>query len=162
MDGIKLDLYIFLSIALFIMLIACFNYMNLATARSLNRAREVGLKKVIGASRTKLIEQFLSESLILSLISFSFAFILVILVLPWFSSFISRELDNYFFKKIFLFSIIGLTILIGFISGSYPALFLSSFQPVKILKGSPISNSRGLKGSSIFRNSLVITNLAMV
>jgi len=129
-------IYIFSAIALFILIIACINFMNLATARSALRAREVGIRKVIGAERKELIRQFLGESLIYSLFSMLVAVLLAHLVLPLFSSLSGRDLTiDYFGIPWLIPAIIGMILFVGFPAGSYPALFLSSFQPVKVLKG---------------------------
>jgi len=129
-------IYIFSAIALFILIIACINFMNLATARSALRAREVGIRKVIGAERKELIRQFLGESLIYSLFSMLVAVLLAHLVLPLFSSLSGRELSiDYFGMPWLIPGLIGMILFVGLAAGSYPALFLSSFQPVKVLKG---------------------------
>lgn len=129
-------IYIFSAIALFILIIACINFMNLATARSALRAKEVGIRKVIGAERRELIRQFLGESLIYSLFSMLVAIGLAHLVLPLFSSLSGRELSiDYFGMPWLIPGLIGMILFVGLAAGSYPALFLSSFQPVKVLKG---------------------------
>jgi len=129
-------IYIFAAIALFILIIACINFMNLATARSALRAREVGIRKVIGAERKELIRQFLGESLIYSLFSLLVAVLLAHLFLPVFSSLSGRELTiDYLGMPWLIPGLIGMILFVGFAAGSYPALFLSSFQPVKVLKG---------------------------
>lgn len=129
-------IYIFSAIALFILIIACINFMNLATARSALRAKEVGIRKVIGAERRELIRQFLGESLIYSLFSMLVAVGLAHLVLPLFSSLSGRELSiDYFGMPWLIPGLIGMILFVGLAAGSYPALFLSSFQPVKVLKG---------------------------
>jgi len=127
--------YIFGAIALFILLIACINYMNLATARSLTRAKEVGLRKVIGAQRKQIVFQFLGEAILISLFSLIIAIILAEITLPFFNQLAGKQMhltttDN---LSIFLVLIL-LAIGVGLISGSYPALFLSGFQPIKIFK----------------------------
>ncbi|MCJ7582339.1 MAG: ABC transporter permease, partial [Candidatus Aminicenantes bacterium] len=129
-------IYIFSAIALFILILACINFMNLATARSALRAREVGIRKVIGAERKELIRQFLGESLMYSLFSMLIAVLLAHLVLPLFSSLSGRDLTiDYFGMPWLIPGILGMILFVGFAAGSYPALFLSSFQPVKVLKG---------------------------
>ena len=146
-------IYIFAAIALFILIIACINFMNLATARSALRAREVGIRKVIGAERKELIRQFLGESLIYSLFSMLVAIGLAHLVLPVFSSLSGRNLSiDYFGMPWLIPGIIGMILFVGFAAGSYPALFLSSFQPVKVLKG----RLKAGAANSRFRSILVV------
>ncbi len=129
-------IYIFAAIALVILFIACINFMNLSTARSALRAREVGIRKVVGAERKELIRQFLGESLIYSFFSMLVAIGLAHLVLPLFSSLSGRDLTiDYFGMPWLIPSLIGMILFVGLAAGSYPALFLSSFQPVKVLKG---------------------------
>ena len=146
-------IYIFSAIALFILIIACINFMNLATARSALRAKEVGIRKVIGAERKELIRQFLGESLIYSLFSMLVAVLLAHLVLPLFSSLSGRDLTiDYFGMPWLIPGLIGMILFVGFTAGSYPALFLSSFQPVKVLKGHLKSGAANAR----FRNILVV------
>ncbi|MFC1726114.1 FtsX-like permease family protein [candidate division KSB1 bacterium] len=152
-------LYLLSSISLIIMLIACFNYMNLSTARSSTRAKEVGLRKVVGATRRQLLKQLIGESLIFSAIAIVLSLIFVMAALPYFNSFVGRNIEFYLFGDLqTLAALLGLVILTGLISGSYPALFLSSFQPVKILQG---NFKLGSRGSRIFRNLLVISQFAV-
>lgn len=146
-------IYIFAAIALFILIIACINFMNLATARSALRAREVGIRKVVGAERKELIRQFLGESLIYSLFSMLVAVGLAHLVLPLFSSLSGRELSiDYFGMPWLIPSLIGMILFVGLAAGSYPALFLSSFQPVKVLKG----HLKAGAANARFRSILVV------
>ena len=129
--------YIFSLIALFIMLIACINFMNLSTARSARRAREVGVRKVAGASRWQLIRQFLSESLFLSILALMLAVGIVELLLPVFNDLAAKSLEIDLSGSMFILAALGIIALsVGFISGVYPAFFLSAFQPVAILKSS--------------------------
>lgn len=140
---------IFTYIAFFILLLACINYMNLSTARSMNRAREIGIRKTLGSHRSQIMIQFLAESILVTLISFSLALLIVILVLPWFSALmnIPLELKLSDLPRIYLW-----VIPVGLLAGSYPAFLLSSFNPVKALRG---NQSLG-KGSGWLRNGLVI------
>ncbi|MFC2096902.1 ABC transporter permease [Bacteroidota bacterium] len=129
------NIYIYTAIGIFILIIACINFMNLTTAWSAKRSREVGIRKVSGASRYSLIFHFLGESFITTLISMFFAIILLESFLPTFNSFVGCELDiEYFSNWIFSFGLLALCVLVGFLSGFYPALVLSAFKPVKILK----------------------------
>jgi putative ABC transport system permease protein len=130
-------LYIFGSIALLIVLIAAINFMNLATAQATRRAKEVGIKKVGGSTRGILVSQFLSESFILAFISLILALIIIWLTLSYFNNLLGTHLELKLFEKWYTIpGLLGFTILVGFLSGSYPALFLSSFNPIEVLKGS--------------------------
>jgi putative ABC transport system permease protein len=151
-------IYGFSAIALFILLIACFNFMNLSTARSAKRANEVGMRKVLGANKTKLIYQFLGESLILSAFAYFIAAGLAELSLPIIRSLTSVEL-SIFFTDIPLFVLIsvGFVFVVGIVAGSYPAFFLSAFKPVSILKGSSISGPTSYR----FRSILVVFQFAI-
>ncbi|MFL5810656.1 MAG: ABC transporter permease [Flavisolibacter sp.] len=148
---------LFSVIALIVLLIACINFMNLSTARSAERAREVGVRKSIGAHRFQLALQFLSETVLLSLIALVLAVTLVKLCIPYVNELSQRQLSLPIFTDIRLwFYLIGATIILGIISGLYPAAYLSSFQPVKVLKGTLESGSN--KGR--LRNILVVTQFA--
>ncbi|MFC2088084.1 ABC transporter permease [Calditrichota bacterium] len=128
-------IYIFSLIAILIMLIACINYMNLATARSLNRASEVGMRKVLGASRSRIAGQFIGESIFISMIALFIAGVCAEIAMPFFNILTGKELElNFFANYKILFNFIFLAILVGIFSGSYPAFFLSSFHPINILK----------------------------
>jgi putative ABC transport system permease protein len=136
------ELYIFSIIAVFILILASINYMNLTTSLYSNRMNEIGVRKVIGARRNQLIKQFLGESILTCLSAVLLSLFLVELFLPEFNSLMGKELKLEVFKNInLMISIIMLGFILGLISGSYPAVFLSSFNPTKILKGSanPIS-----------------------
>ena len=125
--------YIFSIIALFVLIIACINFMNLATARSAKRAKEVGLRKVVGAFKGHLIRQFYGESVMFALISLVFAVVLVTLLLPAFSSLSGKELSwSVSGLSGIVLGLVGIPLVTGIVAGSYPALFLSSFQPVKV------------------------------
>jgi len=127
---------LFAIIAGFILVIACINYVNLATARSSKRAREVGIRKVMGAYRKKLVGQFLTESMLFSILALIAACLIVTFLLPWFNNFSQRTLSLDILNNPFLaYLLVGVTLATGFIAGTYPALFLSSFQPVTVLKG---------------------------
>ncbi len=148
---------IFFIVAIFILVVACINFMNLATARSARRAKEVGLRKVVGALRGQLIGQFLGESLLISFLALLLAMALVWLFLPAFNALAQKDLAIHLLDGKLLLSLLGITLATGLISGSYPALFLSGFQPVKVLKGS----LRSLGGNLLFRNGLVITQFVV-
>jgi len=125
----------FIAIACFILLIACINFMNLSTAQSEKRAKEVGVRKVIGANKQLLIGQFLTESILIAAISGILALLIVLLALPHFSQLVSRQLQIPFNNIPFWSAFIGFILLTGILSGSYPAFYLSSFRPVSVLKG---------------------------
>ena len=146
-------LYILGSIALFTLLIACINFMNLSTARSSKRAAEVGVRKVLGAEKSSLIRQFIGESIMMSMIAFVFALVFTKLLLPLFSRLSAKEIFFSFQEHgMLLGGFFLLALLTGLLAGSYPAFYLSSFQPVKVLKGR-ISNS--LAANSL-RKGLVV------
>jgi ABC-type antimicrobial peptide transport system permease subunit len=161
-NGDRKYVYIFSVVACFVLVIACINFMNLATARSLNRAKEVGLRKVIGSSRMQLIKQFLGESVLLTAFATVLAVILVELLLPAFNQLASKSLALNYFDAQMLLGLGGITLVTGIISGSYPALYLSSFKPVAILKGaawlSPFQKGAAKAG---LRRALVVTQFAL-
>ncbi|NQD70392.1 FtsX-like permease family protein [Sphingobacterium shayense] len=148
---------IFIIIATFILLIACINFMNLSTARSEKRAKEVGIRKVVGAHRVSLIWQFLSESLLLAFASGVISVLIVILLLPSFSDLVGRKLSIPFNDLRFWLSFISFVLFTGFLAGSYPAFFLSSFQPIKVLKGKFIHIQQKFNP----RKSLVVTQFTI-
>lgn len=127
--------WLFSIVGVFVLLLACINFMNLSTARSEKRAKEVGIRKTVGSLRGQLIWQFYSESLLVVLFAFVLAIILVQLTLPWFNGVANKQMVIPWSNPFFWFAGIGFTLITGFIAGSYPALYLSSFQPVKVLKG---------------------------
>ncbi len=142
---------LFAGIAIFILVIACINFMNLATARSEHRAREVGIRKSVGSKRYQLIAQFIGESLIISTLAFILSIVLVELVRPFYNDLIGKNLAiDYLSPMIWLFGL-SLILITGLLAGSYPAFYLSSFQPAKILKG----KAQAGKGSSLPRKVLV-------
>ena len=144
--------YIFSVIAIIILVIACINFMNLSTARSADRAKEVGIRKTIGAERLQLARQFLGESVLLSLIALVIAIVIVKLSLPAISDLSQRELDLPLTNFPLLLLIVGATVIVGLLAGLYPAGYLSSFQPIRVLKGSIQTG----KGKSTLRNFLVV------
>jgi predicted permease len=143
---------IFFIIAILILVVACINFMNLATARSARRAKEIGLRKVAGAVRGQLILQFLSESVFISILSLLLALVIVHLFLPVFNDLANRKLIVDLSDIKLWLSLLVIALLTGIISGSYPALFLSGFNPVKVLKG----NVKSMGGNLLFRNTLVV------
>jgi len=145
--------HIFMAVGLLVLLIACVNFMNLSTARSAERGKEVGIRKSIGALRSQLRFQFLSEAVLLSLIALVIALGMLSLVLPYIDKLSGRNLSPIFFQHPgLLIAVFTGTILLGLLSGLYPAIYLSSFQPVKVLKGGGDTG----KSKSIFRNILVV------
>jgi putative ABC transport system permease protein len=148
---------IFALIALFIIIIACINFMNLATAISGQRAKEVGLRKTIGALRIQLIMQFISESMLLSFISLALAVVLVFLMLPAFNSIASKSISFDLLTVKMISELLGVTALVGLISGIYPAFILSSFKPVNVLKGATMIPGK----KSFLRNGLVIIQFSI-
>lgn len=145
--------YIFSAIAILILLIACVNFMNLSTARSSNRAKEIGVRKVLGSLRNNLVQQFLTESLIISFFSLIIALTVTILLLPYFNTLAGKNISfTVLFQPWMIVTVILLMLVVGLLAGSYPALFLSAFQPIEVLKG---KLAKGFKGS-ILRNVLVV------
>ncbi|MEQ8416340.1 MAG: ABC transporter permease [Imperialibacter sp.] len=145
--------YLFSVIAFFILVIACINFMNLSTARSANRAKEVGVRKVLGAQRPLIIRQFLAEALILSFLSFMLAYGLCFLLLPSFNTSAEKQLAiSALLTPGFIITILGLIIAVGLLAGSYPAFYLSGFKPVEVLKG---KLNLGMKSGAI-RSFLVV------
>lgn len=145
-------IYIFSAVALSVLIIACINFMNLATARSAGRAREVGVRKVVGAYRTQLMMQFMGESVFMAILSLIMAIGLVYLLLPLFNALSGKFLALAFTDTGFLLGMAGIVVLVGIIAGSYPALFLSSFHPAAVLKG---SSKAGTSSGSTLRKVLV-------
>jgi putative ABC transport system permease protein len=155
--------YIFSAVALFLLLIACINFMNLSTARSSNRAKEVGIRKVMGTERQTLIAQFIAESTLTSYLAFFFALLLTIILLPYFNDISAKtfSISSLFQPQLLAFLLI-LPFAVGILAGYYPAFFLSSFRPIEVLKG---KFNAGFKRSNL-RNLLVtfqfVTSLVLV
>jgi len=148
----------FAAIALFVLLIACINFMNLATARSANRAREVGLRKVVGADRKSLIVRFYGESILTAVLAGVIALALVVLLLSAFNALAGKSVPlSALLGGKFLLGLLAVILLTGFVAGSYPALFLSAFQPAKVLKGGLRSGGR----SALFRKTLVVLQFGL-
>jgi len=149
---------LFTAIAVLILLIACINFLNLSTARASNRAKEVGLRKVVGADRKRLSIQFLGESMVICLISILIAVGMVVSVLPYFRAFSGHEIfPGHLFSPIGMLMLTGIFLASGLAAGIYPALYISAFQPVTILKG---ELGRGRKGQTM-RKALVVFQFAM-
>ena len=144
---------LFSIVALFILLIACINFMNLTTARSVKRAKEIGVRKVMGALRGLLIRQFIGEAVLMAFLSVLLALLIIALSLPAFNQLTDKHIVLPFSQWRFWASIIGITLLTGLFSGSYPAFYLSSFNPIRVLKASLPS---GTRGDALFRQGLVI------
>ena len=152
-DGGQIEyVRLFTIVALFLVLIACINFMNLATARSAKRAKEVGVRKVVGAERSYLIGQFVGEAVLMALLSLLLAVLLVQLLLPLFNQLTEKHMGISYTNPSYWLGLLGLALTTGLISGSYPALFLSSLQPVKVLKGTLRFNP----GAVFFRQGLVV------
>ena len=154
MDGGRIQ-YVktFSFIAWIILLIACINFMNLSTARSEQRAKEVGVRKVMGAGKGKLVGQFIGEAVIMSFISVLVAVGLIYLALPSFNNLVQKELSVDIFDPLHLMYLIAISLVTGLLAGSYPAFYLSSFNPVSVLKNIKIKSSAG---SGFIRQSLVV------
>jgi len=149
--------HLFSIVAVFILLIACINFMNLATARSAKRAKEVGVRKVVGAYRSSLILQFTGEALMITAFAIVLAVVMAAVLLPAFNQLTGKQLAFPLLQPMFWGVLAGLMLVTGLVAGSYPALFLSSLQPVRVLKG-------GLKfsrGASFFRKGLVVFQFAL-
>ncbi|MGE5420703.1 MAG: ABC transporter permease [Chloroflexota bacterium] len=145
--------YVFSIVAIFLVLIAAMNYMNLATARSSGRAREVGLRKVVGSTRTALIMQFLSESVVFTIISLILSIIILFIALPKLNLLAGKFFDfSLIYSPTVLIAFLGTVVFVGILGGSYPAFFLSRFSPVTVLKGEVTQGTAG----SLFRKALVV------
>jgi putative ABC transport system permease protein len=151
------NVYIFGVVAVFILVVACLNFMNLATARAARRAKEVGLRKVVGAIRSHLMGQFLAESLVVAMISLVLALLMIYLVLPYFNTLGGKNLTLDFTNVQLVAGLLGITVITGLLAGSYPALYLSGFLPATVLKGNAASGGSG----SLFRNTMVVIQFAV-
>jgi putative ABC transport system permease protein len=144
--------WLFGAIAIFILVIACINFINLSTAKSANRAKEVGLRKVVGSNRGGLVKQFLTESILFSVLSFIMGLVIAVLLLPYFNTLAAKSLAIPWTAWWLLPLMIGSAIVVGVMSGLYPSFYLSAFKPINVLKG---QLSRGSK-NSLLRNGLVV------
>jgi putative ABC transport system permease protein len=156
--GSTSTVYTFAAIAVFVLLIACINFMNLATARAAQRAKEVGMRKAIGATRSQLITQFLGESLLLTAVAVATAVAIVAASLRPFADFVEKNigLADLAAPEVVSFLVV-LTLLVGLLAGSYPAFFLSAFKPIRVLKGEVTRGS----GAAVFRKALVVAQFAI-
>ncbi|WP_026965803.1 ABC transporter permease [Algoriphagus terrigena] len=150
------QVYLFGTVALLILVMACINFINLATARAGTRGREVGIRKSIGANRSELIVQFILESILLSWFALIFAVLLVQLLLPFFNDLTKKSVSLELTNPVFLLGVVSITLLTGVLSGSYPALVLSGFNPIKVLKG----DSRSMLSGIGLRRVLVVAQFA--
>ncbi|HWK02065.1 MAG TPA: ABC transporter permease [Puia sp.] len=155
--GDKKVVYIFLSIAVLILLIACINFMNLSTIRAVERSKEVGLRKVMGALRPHLISQFIGESILLTLISCLLSLSLLQLLMPFYNNILGYTLTVSWNKAPIYLFLLGVILVVGFLAGSYPALVLSAFSPIQALKGKLQLGKSG----SLFRQSLVVVQFSI-
>ncbi|HEY0655878.1 MAG TPA: ABC transporter permease [Chryseosolibacter sp.] len=151
------NVYIFGVVAIFILVVACLNFMNLATARAARRAKEVGLRKVVGAVRPHLMGQFLAESIVVALLSLVFALLIIYIALPYFNTLGGKELALDFTNIKIVLGLLAITVITGLLAGSYPAFYLSGFLPATVLKG----NVTGGTSGSLFRNTMVVIQFAV-
>jgi putative ABC transport system permease protein len=148
-------------IAVFILLIACFNFINLATAKSLQRAKEVGIRKAIGAGKKQLLLQFTGETVLLALISMVIAVCITLLLLPWLNEFTGKQIPfTWLINPATLLALLILSFVVGVLAGFYPALVLSGFKPVKVLKAGTVANEEAGK-TPWLRHSLVVIQFAL-
>lgn len=151
-------IYIFSAVAAFMLIIACINYMNLATARSANRAKEVGLRKVMGSQRGQLMAQFLTESVLMAAMAMFISILLIYLLLPYFNTLSNKQIPfSYLLQPPVAVTLAAIVFVTGILGGSYPAFYLSGFNPVQVLKGK--LSARG--GSQLLRKSLVIAQFGL-
>ncbi|MDB5013141.1 MAG: FtsX-like permease family protein [Daejeonella sp.] len=157
-DGGRIEyVKLFSIVAVFILLISCINFMNLSTARAAKRAKEVGVRKVVGASRSLLAKQFILEALLLTFFSVMIAVLLVMVFLPAFNNLTGKYLVLPFEQPVFWVALVALLVITGFIAGSYPAIFLSSLNPIKVLKGSLMLTA----GTTFLRKGLVVFQFSL-
>ncbi|MBM1106516.1 ABC transporter permease [Aurantibacter crassamenti] len=151
------DVYILSFLALFLMVLACVNFMNLSTAYSLKRAKEVGVRKTLGSGKRELVQQFLSESGLITFFSLLFAVVISFIAMPFFNQLADKEMSIPFLNPVFWMVLLSATLLIGLLAGIYPAFFMSRFMPVKVLKGGGNKSA----GGSGLRSSLVVFQFAI-
>lgn len=150
--GSKKTVYVFMSIAILILIIACINFMNLSTARATDRSKEVGLRKVLGALRKQLVGQFILESVLFATLAALLAVGLLQLVMPAYTGLLGYQLPGYFNNPLFYVFLVAVIIIVGLLAGSYPALLLSSFSPIESLKGKLRVGKKG----AFFRRTMVV------
>lgn len=156
-NGTLTTIYVFASIAAFVLLIACINFINLSTARATNRAKEIGMRKTLGSQRTQLVVQFLFESILLCVLSVVIAVAIAAITLPLFNIFTEKNISiTVLLEPLYLLMLILLPLGVGILAGLYPAFVLSGFRPITALKSSP----RG-EGGSVFRKALVVVQFAL-
>jgi putative ABC transport system permease protein len=155
--GNKQYVNIFFTSAIFILLIACINFMNMSTAQAMRRAREVGLRKAIGAEKGQLIVQFLFETTILALFSLFLAIILIEAIIPYFNDFSGKLMAVQYFDGTYILAFIILIVFTSLLAGAYPAFYISSFLPIKVLKGTNVTSS----GNTGFRKFLVVLQFSI-
>jgi putative ABC transport system permease protein len=156
---------LFSFVAVAILLIACINFMNLSTAQAARRAKEVGVKKSVGAERNSLIAQFLTESLVVALLAFIISLLAVWLFLPIFNVITEKQMVLPITRPIILFALLGISVLTGLLAGSYPALFLSGFKPVEILKNQQLGSYKEVlirKGLVVFQFAIAVILIASI
>ena len=153
---------IFSIVAVFILVIACINFMNMATAKAAARSKEVGVRKVVGAQRKALIFQFIAESTLLALLAMIIAVAVVYLMLPLFNSLVSKEISLHLFEPKFLLIVVLIVVITGLLAGSYPAFYLSSYQPAQVLKGgsTQATGTALRKGLVVFQFALTVILIA--
>jgi putative ABC transport system permease protein len=151
-------IYIFSAVAVLMLVIASINYMNLATARSANRSKEVGIRKVMGSQRGQLIAQFIAESVLITFMAMVASLVLIYALLPSFNNLANKQLPfSYILQAPVLLSLVGTVLFIGVIGGSYPAFYLSGFNPVSVLKGKLAAKG----GNAVFRKVLVVVQFSI-
>ena len=148
---------LFSLIAIIILLIACINFMNLSTASSEKRAKEVGVRKVLGSNKNRLIIQFMAEALLTATMATIVSVLLLVLLLPMFNTLVQKQIELNFFSYIHLFSLLGINLICGVLAGWYPAFYLSSFKPIKIIKGVKVKEG----SAPIIRKSLVVAQFTV-
>ncbi len=157
-QGDIMYVYLFSGIALFVLIIACINFVNLSTARSATRAKEVGMRKALGAVRQRLVRQFLGESVVYSMLSLLLSIALILVAMPWFNAIVGRSLSLNIFQVPWLIpGFIGLALIVGVTAGGYPAFFLSSFHPVRVLRGRLKTGTKNI----LFRRILVVAQFSI-
>jgi putative ABC transport system permease protein len=164
--GVNSDItyvYVFAGVAIFILLIACFNFTNLSTARSLSRAKEVGLRKVVGAERSQLVKQFLGEAGFFAIISLAIALVIAFLVLPVFNQLSERQLSLDLNRNLSLVIMLFLLVLfVGLLAGIYPAVILSSFKPVEVLKGKIFRTSKKISFGKVLVTLQFVVSIVLI